>query len=202
MKIINTIFLSALPKTAGLNHHFLNGSKRMDAIRKNRSLYRFPQIEIDTNNEDLQKHIDEQTTKIVGSLAWAAYRARPELGKDWADRRPTYPTGLHASLRIQLLVIKCQVTNIYRAMASRSYDARETGFFHLNTAHLAFFRLLTDGPVQFPNHKETACSDHFIPHHERAYGKRKTGAALKRAQEWHKRKLAQAAKKNKTAGRK
>ena len=201
MKIIKPLFLSALPKSAALNEYTLCGKKRREALRKGKSVYRLPLIRINTNNVELQNHIDEQRAKIVKSLTWAAYKARPELGKDWPTRRPTYPTGLHASLRTQLCAIECQINNIYRAMVARSFSEREVGFFHLNTAHLAFFRLLTDGPVQFPNHKEAACSDHFIPEHERAYGRRKTGAALKRAQDWYTRKLERAAKK-KSAARK
>ena len=195
MKIIKPFFLSALPKSAALNLHTLCGSKRREALRKGKSVYRLPLIHINTNNEALQNHIDEQRAKIVKSLTWAAYKAHPELGKDWPTRRPTYPTGLHASLRTQLCAIECQISNVYRAMTERSFSDRETAFFHLNTHQLMFFRLINDGePVQFVNHKDTACYDHFIPQHERAYGRRKTGAALKRAQEWYQRKLDREAK--------
>ena len=89
MKIIKPLFLSALPKSAALNEYTLCGNKRREALRKGKSVYRLPLIRINTNNVELQNHIDEQRAKIVKSLTWAAYKARPELGKDWPTRRPT-----------------------------------------------------------------------------------------------------------------
>lgn len=50
---------------------------------------------------------------------------------------------------------------------------RETSFYHINSFYLAIMREIYGQETVYHNHKDIACSDHYIPERDRFYGKRK-----------------------------
>ena len=196
MKIIKPIYLPKAPESAAVDVIRFAGSKRQEAIRKEWRRVR-PLSSKFKSNEVLEDFVAIQQSKVAARLARYAFKVKPEMGADWATRQPTYPTGFHAHLQRLLCSIQCSISNVYRAIALGNVSSREASFYELNSQVLDFYRKLSIERVEYADHQNVACTDHFIAPHLRAYGKRKTGAALQRAQAWHQRKLSKQAAKSK-----
>ncbi len=196
---IKTIFLPKLPSEANIDVVKYSSDVRKAAIAKREARKDFssklPPLSTKLlASEIFDNFVGEQQSKVAAQLAKHAFKVKPEIGEDWAARLPTYPTGFHAYLQSLLCSIQCSVRNVYRAIALGNVGDREASFYELNSQVLNFYRKLSINRVEYIDHQDVACSDHFIAPHLRAYGKRKTGAALQRAQAWHQSKLNRAAK--------
>lgn len=75
-----------------------------------------------------------------------------------------------SSHRHQLLL---SVGDLCDAIVDGKWRSREASFYHINTHYLAIMRELYGATTVYRDHKNVACSDHFIPENERRYGKRK-----------------------------
>jgi hypothetical protein len=179
MKIIKPIYLPKAPESAAVDVIRFANSKRQEAIRK--EWRKIPPLSSKFKSNEV---VAIQQSKVAARLARHAFKVKPEMGADWATRRPTYPTGFHASLQSLLCSIQCSISNVYRAIALGNVASREASFYELNSQVLDFYRKLSIERVEYADHQNVACTDHFIAPHLRAYGKRKTGAALQRAQAW------------------
>lgn len=59
------------------------------------------------------------------------------------------------------------------AIADKKWRSREAAFYAINTHYLAIMRELYGQDTIYHNHKDIACTDHFIAEDDRFYGKRK-----------------------------
>ena len=107
--------------------------------------------------ESVRKRIDATILK-----ARPNYVAKPATMHTQGDKISSY--------RCQLLLA---VAWLCDAIANKRRSPRESAFYAINTHYLAIMRELYGATTLYRNHKDVACSDHFIPEKSRFYGKRK-----------------------------
>ena len=94
-----------------------------------------------------------------------------------AEEEDMYYQTRTSSISRHRLGFLLAVANLCDAVVDNKWRNRETAFYHLNTHYLGIMRELYGKDVMYKNHKDVACTDHFIPEKDRFYGKRRTKKA-------------------------
>ena len=132
-----------------------------------------------TNNPYYQKR-EAIVNKIISRIDRLILKVNPDHKFD-SETLYSYPDEINRDRLALSLAIKnlCDaVSRLNRkhntkAQIKSYISAREASFYHINTHYLGIFRSLYGVNTRYINHKDIACSDHFIPENERRYGKRK-----------------------------
>lgn len=69
-------------------------------------------------------------------------------------------------------VTKLKQKNLTKLELKQAISTREACFYHINTHYLSIMRELYGSDTVYQNHKDIACSDHFIAEENRRFGRR------------------------------
>ena len=125
------------------------------------------------NDPELKGSIAE-LEKQVGKRVTNLLRKAPELLYVLTENPNPHWTTTAAEFKKLRCKLMCEISNLCRAKAQRSYSDMEVCFYHINTAWLALNRLVHGEDTQYKNAKSIAYEGNFIPMKERWYGKRRT----------------------------
>ena len=121
--------------------------------------------ELDESIDILETQVETRFARLLKDAPTITKQLREDPNPHWTTTAAEYK-----KLRCQLV---CEISNLCRAKAQRSYSNMEVSFYHINTAWLALNRLVYGDDVQYKNAKNIAYEGNFIPMKDRWYGKRR-----------------------------